>query len=1042
MLRLNIGGGGQAPTSNYFALTAGVGSSAVPIEGDPFAPGGTIQMPDAAGPGGSGTATAPVDFDPFATAEQPSEPPNPARQLILDHLGLEDWRPPSLDTMNRQAPYQKSFTQQLKGVARGTNFTPGGLGLEEQPDPSAVPEPGAQRLPFDRETAAMRGEKGWLERTTGLRMPNGPVAWDPLVYTQPGYAGRNAGTAPDLKFTPPESYQPEPPGVPDLSGELDQPYEPGGPKPGILDPNWKPFEKGWKPVDQADIDAARRLINAAPIGTGDQPDKQPSLTNQGKGTVEYDPRSGDVYGGHASAGALAAASAVPLTSSENLRKRIAIYADDLKIPPDRFFMGRDGIVKYVDMKGQTFAVSPSFGGGTWSAPFDKARRAVGAGLSEAGQIVTIGSGLVGGGIGGSGPVGRTLGGAIGAAAFSGGAEILRQLYGNAAAERAGYVRDPRLEKPAGGADVLDIDWLNFGGQVIQNVSFEMLARTLPVLLNGLVPQGLFGTNPYILNRQEIHDLAYILDYDATHGGHILRRAQAAHELGLPLTPADLLQVVDGHGLPAGYAEAHGRLLHSLSQLEATLANRSGAGVGAASWLQNFYRHRSQTAFPQAAERLFDLISPAAKSPKEGFTQFQKAANQIIEGLETSRVNAGLEAGWGKLFERSGNYRAETGPVRDFLKTELGKAAGDTAKQLGEVLGQLEKTTHATLKSTTRKFVEPVTDFEKLHNVRLDIRNRIARLDHPGNTAAESVTLGKLRDTEELLTRQLRESDLYAAGDDAFKAASAAIDDVQGGIVPLLTDNPLFQEKLGQALVTAGPTKIAAARKMFYEHGLKDVWDAHTRAYLEHSLNLTGGRGGTIGGKFFDEVGGNYKLREGLKAMAPDTHIGNLIDEFIGAGRAMDTQASRAAVPPRARVSTSRLTTKNTRDEDIFRTVTHPLGRLMGLLRGPQIRDAWRERRSMRAAVNMTTGAAPSYQNLRQTSVPLAGKTGEALERSIYAAGPLVNEATKWIPRATPEWAIKLGVPALHNPETLEPSAPDLRSLERNKLLQFITGQRP
>jgi hypothetical protein len=1071
MFRLTIGKAPSYGPGEIQPVAFQLGDEVDPFAGEApaAAPTGTAIEPAPSAAPAAGFSLG-DEVDPFADgpdlAPAPAQTRPPGRDDML--AGLTGTTPPTFD---------------VGGGAWGQG--------QGQPDATALPQPGAPAIQPDVETWRLDGQPNWLEDMLGVRLPGGDGAYSPIGFNAPSDLGRDLGgrTAPTLA----SGYADRTPQQAAYARPEDEPASLVRPSDFQL-PSYTPQTPAPEPAggllgglgSAADAylgtgNAMNRAMSAQHIGTGNTPDMdQPStdemrqrimatpyqpprqagvgasLSNPAPGTVSYDPEAGDVYGGHASATALALASLIPLTSNENLAKRVQIYAADLGVPMDRFFTDDQQNVKYVDMNGDVFSVSPSIEGGTWRAPFDLARRVVGTATSEAGQIGTQVAGAIGGTMGGWGPAAKLAGGMAGAAIGSAAFDIARQVSGNMAAQRAGY--RPPDGSGAGrlGSEITNIDWLNVGGQALQNASFEGFARTIPSLLNGVVPAGLFGANVFRLNRQEMADLAYILEYDAKTSGHILRRAQAMDELNIPMTPTDLLQVADGLGMPAGYAEALGRLHKSFDQLEVTLANRTGgAGAGAAHWMQNYYRKRAHALFPQGVENLLNKISPAeSTSIKEGFTRFQTAANDILAQLEQGPIHAGLAAGWDDLFKMR-TLPANTAPVRDYLKAELKGAAGEVEEQLRAVLNQLEAPATYQLKSTTQRGVIPVTDYQKLHNVRLQLRKTIHGIDHPGKAAMDAGTLDKLRDVEDLLASQLRNNPLYEAGDNAFREAASSLEDARGGLISMLRDNPLWQEKLGASLATAGPTKIAAAKRLFERFDMMDVWNAHTRAYLETGINAAMERGtNNLGSDFFATVAGSPKLRAGLKEMAPDKRTGQLIEELVFAGKAMDARMAGGQLPLGTRVNTRRMTTKNNRDDSIIESTTNPLGYgLKRALSAAPLRDAIRETRSMKAAVAATMPAGSVYSNMRHTSLPLAGPTGEALERAAYAAAPFINDYTNWIPRMTPnftgvgpgvvpspEWLAKLGIPYLTAPAQLDPTAPDIRPHQR--AIEGLLGPAP
>jgi hypothetical protein len=1042
MLRLNIG----TPPKLGGDLVQQV-SDVTPVQGDPFgqsggSPGGMHAIPK-----------------PWETQPPPATGPGDPSTIYLGGGPGPNTRPQPPPGAAPPAPSVHPDQSQFPSGGTAVQGDPFGGGGPAPPRPAQAPQaapPMSQEERWKRANSRYVVGSGWNYGDTGTpdgRHTQPPDPNPPPEATNPGWTGWWQAMIPGGD---------EPTFTPNWWENTGGPVDPNGSagmtlaQPGISE---KITQAGAKPpgppsdastaeqtklaLDTAIENLKERLRNTPP-DTGRVPNTGDGtfVGNPTPGIIPYDPEKGDRFGGHASGSALAAASLIPLTSEENARKRIAIYAADLNVPPDRFYY-HNGQFGWVDMDGQTYAVAPSMEGGSWTGgTLDMINRTAGAVLNHTGELGVQAVGGVGGFVGGRGPAMRLAGGMAGAAIGAGVADVARQIWGNYEANQAGYKRpqefdsDGKVIPPRLGSDVLDIDGWNVLGQALINGGFEAFARMVPVVLNGMIPSSLFGTNVYRLNRQEIQDLAWLLEHDKATGGHILKRAQAAHELGLPLTPADLLQTAEGLGMTAGYAEIHGRLLKSFEQLEATLANRTGKqGAAASNWLKNYYNDRQRRAFPQAVERLLEKIAPtpagqAPRSVKEGFEQFKNASEEIVEQMEGARLTAGNRAGWGDLFSQETPAFADTRFIRQQLQQDLKVAAGKTEEELKGVLKQL-----------TDDAGNPVTNHEKLHNIRLDIRSRIAELGGTGKTAAEKTAKTKLQDAESMLTRALRRDARYAAGDDAFIAASGGLDEAKEGLFSLLAENPLYQERLGGALAEAGPTKIAAVKKLFEDHGKADVFASHTRAYLEHSLNRAGEAGNAIGTDFFKAVAGTPKLREGLRELAPDAHTADLLEELVNAGYAMDARGGIKALPPGIRATTARLAPNMKRGE-IFESTTNPLGTgLKRILDGVAFKNIRRETGSFKTAYNVTAPTGSVYENMAQTSVPLAGVTGDALERALYAAAPQINEYTKWIPRATPEWVAKMAMPYIMSSPEIQATAPDLRRPGLGGMMDQMLGPR-
>lgn len=785
----------------------------------------------------------------------------------------------------------------------------------------------------------------------------------------------------------------------------------------------------------ANIERTRKRVEATPPEQPGWGSDGTNLNNAPKGSLGYDTH-GDVYGGQASNMALLKASLIPLTSRENLEKRIAILAADVGVSPDRFFV-KDGQIKYVDYAGRSFNTAPSSEGGTWKAPIDKLSRIAGEQAKEAGQTGVQIAGLTGGLLAGPENYGPSAVAAAGAAAAL--ADVFRQMAGNELAQRSGY-------KPPPGTPPLDLDLWNVVGQAAQNMGYEAFARFLPLFLSQLAPNGIFGNNPYRLSGTEAQDLARILHDDLQHGGKILERARITTELGLPLTPRDLLQVTEGIGghTSADVTGLRGRLFESLSQHENTLASLRGKkGALAADKMRQFYIYRARHLFPQAVTKLLDRIS-TVESPALAFELFKDASGRVVQFLEKARLAAGHKAGWGSLF--SSPVQANPIPAIRMIESRIANAAGETRAALTKLRKELVDTEAHTTKGGQVNREVQVTGYQRLHQVRLHLERQIEALKSGKSSAEQTELLNELEGIHDVLRNELNNHPLYRTGDTAYTEASARLADARKGIVALGRRDPLHQERQGGALADSGPTVIRAARELFEAAGEKAAWDAHTRGYLQTHLRTAGGAGGmqtaAQGGthqpglNFANEVAGQPHLRAGLMEMVDEAHRPYL-EGVIDGGFAID-QANRGlgriadeAVKPNLR--------------RLNPTGTNLWGKAAGLL--TPIQGLIRRAREMQEGIDMrgAYGQAidlshfPSmkhYKEMTDTTVPLGGHRAEVFERGLYAGAPVVQDQTDWIPRPSPAWLIKMGLPVIAPPPERDPTAPDLK-IPRSRLLQLL-----
>jgi hypothetical protein len=542
-------------------------------------------------------------------------------------------------------------------------------------------EPKAESKGPEKITGAELLERAWnaLDLDPFLEALTGPAEKPPVPDAVPGVSMYGQGSRPSAVWQDEPGYFPGAFGTSRLAPSVEAIPEPpvmgsrtGTPKTqpapwfGSLDLTAPPG--GFAGADQISpvtttswADRASQLIDNAPIGTARVPDKDPmgpaavsaerqrvmntpytpqqgdgtTVGNPTPGVVAYEPSSGDQLGGHASNMALAKASTIPLTSAENLHKRILIYAQDLGVPPNRFFTDKadPSQIKYVDFKGQVFSVAPTIGGGDlWNAPVDMAQRVIGQSANNAAPLATTAISGAAGMVTGPEFYGPTAALMAGATGFAG--DVAAQAGGNWFAEQAGYQRPD----PEGGPDIA---WGHAALTGVEMAGFEALARVAPQILYSLFPG---GANPYKLTGSQAQDLARVIHDDERFGGEILRRARTSTELGLNLSPAQLLQVTKGtgsHGGDSGHINMRSRLYSLFAEKEAILS--SGGNTKRGKEASQFMRERNvdqvRNQFPNAVQRVLDEISPV-DSPVVGFREFQKASGRVEQFLAGRAVAAG------------------------------------------------------------------------------------------------------------------------------------------------------------------------------------------------------------------------------------------------------------------------------------------------------------------------------------------------------------------------------------------------------------------
>jgi hypothetical protein len=924
---------------------------------------------------------------------------------------------------------------------------PPGMGTQSQGGPPApAPPPGLALKPLDGDpfTAALTGPQPERQRPGNYQYSQGTepsATWQ----SEPGYTQGifNQGTS---RLVDSQEHVPTPPQMGSRTGT-----PPGQPAPwfGPLDAAATATTSFYGadqivPSTTSWADRASQLIDAAPQGTGRTPDwngpsqaaidqtrrqvmNTPYRPQQGDGTsvgnptpgvVAYDPAQGDQFGGQASNWALAKASTIPLNSQENLRKRIMIYAEDLGIPPDRFFTDKvdPTNIKYVDYKGQTFSVAPSISGGDWRhAPVDMAQRVMTQGANNAGPIANTALSGAAGMVTGPEFYGPT---AVIAAGITGAVgDAASQAAGNWFAERSGYQSQRTDGQP-------DIDWGHAIFTGVEMAGFEAMARVLPGILNGLIP-GFLGNNPYRLTGTQAQDLARVLHDDVVHnGGEILKRAMAARELGINLSPAQLLQITQGigtHGANSGHVSLRMRLYNEFAKKEITLAHGglTKRGEEAAQYMREHYIRQARVHFPNAVDNLLDRISPIA-SPVRGFEEFKKAAGRVEHALEKKRLEAGHQQGWSQLF---GSRRiADPTPAIRELDTRLQNAAGTIREELTKLRGELVDNG------------APVTRYQRLHQVRLDLERRLDELKAGKKSAAATELENELEGIHDTLLNQLNKHPLYFTGNRAYQEASIALKDTKAGLNPLLKRDPLHQERLGGALADSGPTTVAAARKAFEDAGEIDAWNAHTRAYLETHLRGATGGGGMSGSAgtgynagldFANNVAGRPAAKASLLEMISTPLERDLMDGLVDIGFAISQQKGSLARATEEVVKPDFKSINGGRGLRLAEKASGVLTPLRSLANQGRTFQEWRDMRGARdMAFEMSQPAMKNYKEMTDTAVPLAGKGAEILERGIFAGAPVLENATDAIPRYSPTWVLKMASKYLP-PPTINPTAPDL-----------------
>jgi hypothetical protein len=686
------------------------------------------------------------------------------------------------------------------------------------------------------------------------------------------------------------------------------------------------------------------------------------VQQQQPGTVGYDidDPNADNFGGDAGVMTTLKASLVPETSPENIQKKLRIYARDMGVPENRFFIDNQGNAAWIDMKGSKHLVVPTVGGGNWADGHDMLRR-VGAQTGNAvGSMIapTVGSAAA------------PLIGPVGAAAVAGGADALRQIAGNWVAGE---------DKPW-----QDLSYSNMAWQAAGSGAVELGSQMTGALIARFLQPG----NPYNLRAEEIARLRAIMP-------QVRGRAGTATDLDLHATPYDLTD------------------LEFLRRLETTVARQPGA---AGDIMKQYYDQRADFNFPNGVATLFKRISPEG-TPLVGLDKLQRGAEETIGHLRNQQVSQGTQGGWGTAI--ASGARPDVRQVVAEIQNKIGHTSGPVKQELQRILGELKDGT--TL----------VTDFERLHSIRLDLEST---LDGFRRTLPPAER-GRMTEVLDPIFAKFNGAldaahPAYAQGTRAYSQAGQQVAEVRDGILTLLSQNPTLAGNMGKTLFQADPDAVTRARQLFISAGQGDAWEAGTRAVLQG--NVTGGAGRNVSGSFAAKTAPHDANRQALAAALPDgvqTDMANVLDLGRAQGRVAhppnraEVENLRLEQPGSAPISeTARAVLAPFRfmrdmgDEFVQRSYNrNAVEMAMDLTgqrgpkpsMGPSSLMFWRQ--PPRPAPNGTPSTAAVLQNLENTAAsPFTGWQRQLFERSLSTLGAA---ATRGL---------------LDDPDPTLPTAPDLR----------------
>lgn len=667
---------------------------------------------------------------------------------------------------------------------------------------------------------------------------------------------------------------------------------------------------------------------------------------QRPGTVPYDindPQA-DNFGGDAGVWTTLKASLVPETDAANIQKKLRIYARDMGIPEERFFIDTQGNAAWIDAKGQKHLVVPTVGGGTWADPTDKMRRFAAQTGNTAGSLLGP---LFGGGA-------AMVTGPFGGAVVAGGVDALRQIAGNWVAGE----KEPWK----------DLSYSNMAWQAFGTGATELAGQIGSALITRLLQPG----NPYNLRDGEIKQLQMMMNTAR-------ERAATAERHGIQTTPYDLTD------------------LEFLRRLEQTVSKQPGY---AGDIMKSYYDQRADFSFPNGVTNLFKQISPEG-TPVVGLDKLQRGAEETVNHLRNTQVSQGTRNGWGEAI--GSGARPDVREAVAEIQSRIEHTSGPVKQKLQEFLGEL------------RDGQTLVTDFERLHNIRLDME---ATLDG----YRRSLPVEQRGRLTEVLGPIFMKFDqalnaahpAYAKGTEAYVQAGQAVETIRDGILTLLAQNPSIAGNMGKTMFKADPDSLATARQLFIAAGQGDNWNAGVRAVLQGNLETSAGK--RVSSNFAEKTAPFDTNRQALNQALPDDAVVKQdMNNVLDIGRAQ----GRVNRPP------NRLETENIRLEDqrmggttVADTVRAALSpfRFLRTLGDEVVQRAYNAN-AVDMASKLTAGPRPVLQMLEETTrSPFEGWQRHAFERAVNLAGTVPTRNL------------------LNYPDPTLPTAPDLqRGLLRTPL---------
>lgn len=390
----------------------------------------------------------------------------------------------------------------------------------------------------------------------------------------------------------------------------------------------------------------------------------------------------------------------------------------------------------------------------------------------------------------------------------------------------------------------NLDYGNMGWQALGTGVAEVGTQVGSALVGRAL-----NRNPYNLPEGEIRMLQGALPTAKA-------RAEALEKHGIWATPYELTD------------------LPFLKRLETTTSKRAGGKE----IMENFYDLRSERNFPAGIQNLLKKISPEGV-PDVGLQRLQNGAENTLQYLKNNQVNAGLANGWGEAI--ASGARVDARPVIAEINKILPHVNGEIQGQLNKLLNNLYDTARGGAPGTGSL----VTDFEKIHNIRLDLEATLKKIEGgPAEEAGRMTTY--LKPVQTKLQGALETAHpAYKKGNAAFELSGRDQQELRDGIITLLSQDPKVNAAAGRTLFDADPKVVAKARELFELAGQGEHWAAGTRAFLENALRSSAK--GNTGANFAQKVAPFETHVDALKTALPPGEgetVGHIIDAAKASGR--------------------------------------------------------------------------------------------------------------------------------------------------------------